>query len=87
MDTKDQELIVFLRDIANSIEDDSIEPYDKQRVGEFYMQYKFKNMINDINSSDIDEKDMIKFLVLGWYIYCVVLKNKQAVDYEGEEVI
>jgi hypothetical protein len=73
----DTELTVFLRDIADSIEDDSIEPSDKQRVGEFYMQYKFKNMINDINSSDIDEKDMIKFLVLGWYIYCVVLKNKQ----------
>ena len=73
----DTELTVFLRDIADSIEDDSIESYDKQRVGEFYMQYKFKNMINDINSSDIDEKDMIKFLVLGWYIYCVVLKNKQ----------
>jgi hypothetical protein len=87
MDTKDQEITVFLRDIANSIENDSIEPCDKQRVGEFYMQYKFKNMINDINSSDIDEKDMIKFLVLGWYIYCVVLKNKkEGLDCEGEVI-
>jgi hypothetical protein len=26
---------------------------------------------------------MIKFLVLGWYIYCVVLKNKQdGLDWE-----
>jgi len=79
MDTKDQELILFLRDIANSIENNDINPDDKQRVGEFFMQYKFKNMINDINSTDIEEKDMIKFLVLGWYIYCVMLKDKDTI--------
>lgn len=77
MNTKDQELIQFLRNIANSIENDDIEPQDKQRIGEFFMEYKFKNTLVDINSSDIEEKDMIKFLVLGWYIYCVLLKNKE----------
>lgn len=78
MDTKDQELIQFLRNIADSIENDEIEPQDKQRVGEFFMEYNFKNTLTNINSSDIEEKDIIKFLVLGWYIYCV-LKNKEEV--------
>lgn len=78
MDTKDQELIQFLRNIANSIENDDIEPQDKQRVGEFFMEYNFKNTLTNINSSDIEDKDIIKFLVLGWYIYCV-LKNKEEV--------
>jgi hypothetical protein len=43
------------------------------------MEYKFKNTLTNINSSDIEEKDIIKFLVLGWYIYCVLKKKEEVI--------
>ena len=50
------------------------------KIGEFYMAYEFGNMLNSDESLDIDEKEFIKFMVLGWYIYCVILRSKKFND-------
>jgi hypothetical protein len=82
METNEQnkKLIPFLRDLANSIEKSELLPQQLQSIGEFFMKYQFQQQAikdNDMSSpeSDFENKDILKFLVLGWYCYCVILKD------------
>jgi hypothetical protein len=86
MDTEDQnkKLIPFLRNLADSIEKKELLPQQLQSVGEFFMTYQFQQQaINDNDNStselhgvtEFDNKDILKFLVLGWYCYCVILRD------------
>ncbi len=87
-DDGDNKMIIFLRNLATSIEKNKLLPIQIQRVGEFFMSYKFQEQaIADGNSLDdkdkdkdfdfdFNEEDFMKFLVLGWYIYVCILKNK-----------
>ena len=71
-----EKLILFLKELTESLENDKLNEEQVMHIGEFYMEYEFKNTINNDETLDVDEKDFIKFLVLGWYIYCVILKSK-----------
>jgi hypothetical protein len=74
----DQNIIFFLRNLADSIENKEISENSLKIVGEFYMAYNFEKERNEKETSDeIIEKDFIKFLVMGWYIYCILLKNRK----------
>jgi len=71
----DEKLILFLRNIADSIEKKQLNEAEMFAVGEFYMSYHFQKEIDKVE--DIDEKDFLKFLILGWYIYYIIQKNNQ----------
>ena len=73
-------LILFLKDLTNSLENKKLNEDQVMHIGEFYMSYEFKNTINNDETLDIDEKDFIKFMVLGWYIYCIILRSKKFSD-------
>ena len=67
-------MIEYLKDIANDVDNDKVDATQLQRIGLFLMEYKF-NMSLDENE-DITEKDLMRFLLTGWYIYTFVLKTK-----------
>ena len=76
-------LINFLKNIVISIENNEILPEQLRSVGEFFMDWQFQkqNMIdNDLNSSisnDFSQKEILKFVTLGWYIYNCILDEKR----------
>jgi hypothetical protein len=65
------QLIEFLDNLKCDIEQDNISDENIQLLGEFYMKYEFINNKNPINKKD----DHSKYLILGWYIYNVIMKN------------
>ena len=83
-ETGDEKMISFLRNLATSIEEKKLLPQQLQRIGEFFMAYKFQeqaiadgnNTTTDETDYEINEEDFMKFLILGWYIYVCILKNK-----------
>jgi hypothetical protein len=73
----DQNLIIFLRGLADSIEDNKLEDKNKQLIGEFFMKYKFYDFSNDNTVEKLDVEDVKTFLFLGWFIYCFILKDER----------
>ncbi len=77
----DEKLIPFLRDLADSIEKRQLLPRQMQSVGEFFMSYQFQQQAikdNDTSSPsppEFQRDDLLKFLMLGWYCYCVILTD------------
>ena len=82
----DEQLISFLRSLADSIELKKLEPTQLQRIGEFFMSYKLsESSTNESNTEDddFDSMDVVKFITMGWYIYRILLdKNKETEDEE-----
>lgn len=70
-------LSTFYRELADSIDNDQIDEDGLKDLGEFYMSYNFYNNIEQ----NIEEKEFKKFLVLGWYIYSMILSNN---DFENQ---
>lgn len=60
----EKELPKFLRNLADSIENNTISEVELRKVSEFYMSLLFSQKI-----ASSPEKDHMKFLILGWYIY------------------
>ena len=77
MNTKfdNQEILSFLEEIKEKLIKNDLDDEILQSIGEVYMLNKFKEEIN-LSEIDFEEKDLIKFLVLGWYIYTIILKKK-----------
>ena len=72
----DKQLAPFLREIADSIENDNILPYKLQKVGEFYMAWKLmEESENTYENSNVEDMDLVKFVVLGWFIYKHIINN------------
>lgn len=85
MQNPNEQLIPFLRNLADSIEQKTILPNQLQSIGEFFMKYTFEEEVrkdnlstseNDIFEDEFEREDLIKFLTLGWFIYCIILKGK-----------
>lgn len=76
-----EKLAPFLRNLAESIENHELLPQQLQSIGEFFMAYQFQEQaIKDNDNSlqphpEFDHDDLIKFLILGWYIYCCILQQ------------
>jgi len=73
-----EELISFLTEMKEKLQNEQISDNEKQIIGELYMLCKCKEefaMMKD----DLEDKDIIKFLVLGWYFYCI-LQTKKNLD-------
>lgn len=77
MDTNNNkhDLKMFLNDMSTKLENEQISTEELEMLGEFYMLCKFKKEYSLVKD-ELDEKDMIKFLVLGWYFYCILQKKK-----------
>lgn len=69
-----QQLINFLRNLANDIENNNIADDKLLSISQFMINYNFQNQ--EI-SDDYSRDDMIKFLSLGWYIYTQLLNNEE----------
>ena len=74
-------LIYFLRELAESIESNTIESYELKKIGEFYLSWQFhKQTIEDSENQEIENfssDQLIKFLTLGWYVYTILLKDEK----------
>lgn len=70
-----KKIIDFLRNTADLIEKNEINEQTLQLAGEYYMRHLCKTEIDDVNAT-LEEKDLVKFLTVGWYIYNIILKEK-----------
>ena len=77
-----EKLIPFLRNLADSIEKRNLLPRQLQSIGEFFMTYQFQEQaIKDNDNSvspqeEFSQEELLKFLVLGWHIYCCILNKR-----------
>ena len=69
-------LYKFLNELSESISNNSITEPNLKLVGEFYMLYTSPKQTGNDNSIHT-EQEMIKFLTLGWYVYCNILVNEK----------
>ena len=80
---QDALLVTFLKDLAGALEEGKLAPLQVQMVGEFFMTYQFRTQaLKDNDTSlevdadgDFEHEDIVKFFILGWFVYCVLLKN------------
>lgn len=66
-------LISFLQELINSIEQNIISTNQLQIVGEFYMNYMHSANFKDDRAPT--DKEMMKFLILGWFVYKILLRE------------
>jgi len=87
LEDSDKQLIPFLRNLADSIEKNQLVPRQLKVIGEFFMNYQFQDEKNkdDEGISEVevdgefDSKELMKFLILGWWIYAHILKEKRTI--------
>ena len=82
MSTEQEHLVPFLRELAGSVEKQELTPKQLKSIGQFFMSYKFQEQAEKDENVDVDvneefsKKELINFIVLGWYIYTMILKEK-----------
>ena len=76
---QEQRTIDFLKDITNSLEKAELSPRQLKTIGEFLMEYQFGEEHND-EQMVFNEKDLRKFMFLGWYIYAKLSESQVASD-------
>jgi hypothetical protein len=68
-------LSLFLKNLADDIENDKLNEKELKYTGEFYMSYLVQNQIDNDEDIDVSDKDLVKFLFLGWYMYNIAFKK------------
>jgi hypothetical protein len=76
MSIENKKISDFLRDLADDIDNNSIDDKSLENIGQFYMGYKLNKEIDNTPNASLDEKDLVKFLLVGWYIYRVILRER-----------
>lgn len=72
-------LAPFLRTLATAIDNKKLSDAQIQKVAEFFMSYLFEEQVEKDNNEqesekiEMTEKDIKKFLCLGWYVYAHVI--------------
>ena len=66
----DDRMVEFLRQLANDVESDTLTVTQRQHIGEFFMAYQSRK-----GECDPSEKDMLKYLTLGWWLYTQVIEK------------
>ena len=77
MTENNHKIIDFLRNTADLIEKNEIDEQSLQIAGEYYMRHLLKTEVDDNQNTTLEEKDLVKFLTVGWYIYNIILKEKK----------
>ena len=82
-----KQLIPFLRNLADRIENNELPPEQIQKIGKFFLTYSYEEELNSNieMKDDFSQEEMVKFCSLGWYVYCVLLKDKITVSSDEEE--
>lgn len=70
-------LVSSLRNLADKIENGEVDSDMKQRAGELFMEMEFRRLEN---IEELSERDLSKFICLGWYVYYVLLKDKIKIE-------
>ena len=81
----DEQLAPFLRQLADSIDNNELSSEQIQQIGEFFMSYKITNQSNENNSEINHPSEFIKFLTLGMYIYRFVLNSDSEIPEKNDE--
>lgn len=68
---ENNDLAQFLHSIANDIEAGITSPSQLHHIRDFKRDYSVGVIV-----ANSEAEDMIKFLVLGWYIYTIVLAGR-----------
>lgn len=76
MTTTKQEMIEYLTKMVGKLENEDMDDEEQQTVSEFYMLCKFKKEYSQLKE-EFRQEDLVKFLVLGWYFYCVLLPKEK----------
>ena len=79
-----EHLVPFLRKLADAIECKEVVPQQLQRIGDFFMSYKFQEQAlkdceadnNPFPSLSPNPQELTKFLFMGWYIYQLLLRSE-----------
>ena len=99
MDESNGRLILYLRNLADSIERRELSSSRLQSVGEFYMRQQFREQAKrdghatspSPSRRTFRQQDLVKFITVGWYLYCCLLGEYELVvddessDSETEE--
>lgn len=80
------EIVKFLRDVADELEQGGLDDDEKKNVSESYLKYRFiVDLFKKLNesgeesgedSSLEEEEDILKFLSMGWYIYTQIERGE-----------
>jgi hypothetical protein len=73
MDDINKKLLGFLKNAVESIEKNEMSEENVRLAGEYYMKTKF---VEYIENNDTYDKDMMKYLILGWYMYSIMDEPK-----------
>jgi len=77
MEKVKKEFVDFLDEIKEKINSDELSDEKLELIFQFYIFYKFNSREEQLTSeNNYSEKDIIKFLTLGWWIYHNIEKNK-----------
>ena len=64
-----KELVKFLRELINSIENNDIKDNKLMEISKFLIKFKYEE------DGKYEEDEMVKYMSLGWYIYTCILKK------------
>ena len=65
-----QKVFALDEEILEKIKNKSLDNEDLRKVTEFYLSYNFLNEVNNENNEVVNnDKELLNFLSLGWYIY------------------
>jgi hypothetical protein len=63
-----RDLIHFLEDIADRMKNRMLSDQEEKLVSQFYIDHSYYTS-NTCNNSLDSEKDLRKYITMGWYIY------------------
>ena len=84
---KEIDLISHLEILNRNIEYDQMSDYEKQKIHDFCYNFLNKNKSPltishpKMNNMSISDEEMIKFMIVGWFIYCLLLKEETRYKY------
>lgn len=65
MESEKKNLLNFVKKLSLDMEDHKLSPTDIFKIFEFYISWNFYKNFN----VEKDDKDIMKYVVMGWYIY------------------
>ena len=68
-------LVDFFKEVIDDIHNEKLDFEQLKYATQFMSGYKGKEYIDE-GIDDVYDKDMVKFIFLGWYIYTFLLKTK-----------
>jgi hypothetical protein len=72
------QLIPFLRDLANNLEEKKLNDKQLENIGDFFMSYQFQEQARKDNDESklpgvhYTNSELIKFISMGLYIYQLI---------------